>query len=49
MLEKSPAINYTFSSNTSSDLGKYFLGISGNRKKNENHIQVGLAMNIPSS
>ncbi|NWQ96044.1 HHLA1 protein, partial [Burhinus bistriatus] len=26
MLEKSPVINYTFSSNTSSDLGKYVLG-----------------------
>uniref|UniRef100_A0A8B9Q0U5 HERV-H LTR-associating 1 n=1 Tax=Apteryx owenii TaxID=8824 RepID=A0A8B9Q0U5_APTOW len=26
MLEKSPVINYTFSSNTSADLGKYLLG-----------------------
>uniref|UniRef100_A0A8C0AVQ1 HERV-H LTR-associating 1 n=1 Tax=Buteo japonicus TaxID=224669 RepID=A0A8C0AVQ1_9AVES len=30
MLEKSPVINYTFSSNNSSDLGKYILG---NKKK----------------
>ncbi|NXW71145.1 HHLA1 protein, partial [Hirundo rustica] len=33
ILEKSPIINYTFSSNTSSDLGKYILGIKGNRNQ----------------
>ncbi|NXT17218.1 HHLA1 protein, partial [Syrrhaptes paradoxus] len=33
-LEKSPVINYTFSSNTSSDFGKY---IKGNINNNENH------------
>uniref|UniRef100_A0A8C3RBC5 HERV-H LTR-associating 1 n=1 Tax=Cyanoderma ruficeps TaxID=181631 RepID=A0A8C3RBC5_9PASS len=32
ILEKSPIINYTFSSNTSSDLGKYILG---NKRKQE--------------
>ncbi|NWZ74746.1 HHLA1 protein, partial [Poecile atricapillus] len=32
ILEKSPVINYTFSSNTSSDLGKYILG---NKRKQE--------------
>ncbi|NXN74670.1 HHLA1 protein, partial [Himantopus himantopus] len=32
MLEKSPVINYTFSSNTSSDLGKYILG---NKRKQQ--------------
>ncbi|NWT51146.1 HHLA1 protein, partial [Erythrocercus mccallii] len=32
ILEKSPIINYTFSSNTSSDLGKYLLG---NKRKQE--------------
>ncbi|NXC06467.1 HHLA1 protein, partial [Orthonyx spaldingii] len=34
MLEKSPVINYTFSSNTSSDLGKYILG---NKRKQQQH------------
>uniref|UniRef100_A0A8C3DR36 HHLA1 neighbor of OC90 n=1 Tax=Corvus moneduloides TaxID=1196302 RepID=A0A8C3DR36_CORMO len=32
ILEKSPVINYTFSSNTSSDLGKYILG---NKRKQQ--------------
>ncbi|NXH42248.1 HHLA1 protein, partial [Dicaeum eximium] len=32
ILEKTPVINYTFSSNTSSDLGKYILG---NKRKQE--------------
>ncbi|NXY27314.1 HHLA1 protein, partial [Pomatorhinus ruficollis] len=32
ILEKSPIVNYTFSSNTSSDLGKYILG---NKRKQE--------------
>uniref|UniRef100_U3I9G3 HHLA1 neighbor of OC90 n=1 Tax=Anas platyrhynchos platyrhynchos TaxID=8840 RepID=U3I9G3_ANAPP len=35
ILEKPPVINYTFSSNTSSDLGKYILG---NKKKQQQHI-----------
>ncbi|NWV05214.1 HHLA1 protein, partial [Ptilonorhynchus violaceus] len=35
ILEKSPVINYTFSSNTSSDLGKYILG---NRRKQQQHF-----------
>ncbi|NXK02386.1 HHLA1 protein, partial [Herpetotheres cachinnans] len=35
MLEKSPVINYTFSSNTSSDLGKYSLG---NKRKQQQHF-----------
>ncbi|NWW04531.1 HHLA1 protein, partial [Oreocharis arfaki] len=34
ILEKSPVINYTFSSNTSSDLGKYSWGIKGNSNNN---------------
>ncbi|NWU39003.1 HHLA1 protein, partial [Hylia prasina] len=36
ILEKSPIINYTFSSNTSSDQGKYILG--NKRKHNQNSI-----------
>ncbi|NXO26176.1 HHLA1 protein, partial [Cisticola juncidis] len=36
ILEKSPIINYTFSSNTSSDLGKYILG--NKRKQNQSEI-----------
>ncbi|NXB33617.1 HHLA1 protein, partial [Eulacestoma nigropectus] len=35
ILEKSPVINYTFSSNTSSDLGKY---IMGNKMKPQQHF-----------
>ncbi|NXA58110.1 HHLA1 protein, partial [Mohoua ochrocephala] len=35
ILEKSPVINYTFSSNTSSDLGKYTLG---NKRKQQQHF-----------
>ncbi|NXV66578.1 HHLA1 protein, partial [Molothrus ater] len=35
ILDKSPVINYTFSSNTSSDLGKYILG---NKRKQEPHF-----------
>ncbi|NXM40063.1 HHLA1 protein, partial [Gymnorhina tibicen] len=35
ILEKSPVINYTFSSNTSSDLGKYVLG---NKRKQQQHF-----------
>ncbi|NXI79542.1 HHLA1 protein, partial [Rhipidura dahli] len=35
ILEKSPVINYTFSSNTSSDLGKYILG---NKRKHQQHF-----------
>ncbi|NXC59346.1 HHLA1 protein, partial [Aleadryas rufinucha] len=35
ILEKSPVINYTFSSNTSSDLGKYILG---NKRKQQQHF-----------
>ncbi|NWU28071.1 HHLA1 protein, partial [Dyaphorophyia castanea] len=35
ILEKSPVINYTFSSNTSSDLGKYILG---NERKQQQHF-----------
>ncbi|NWS18636.1 HHLA1 protein, partial [Pachyramphus minor] len=35
ILEKSPVINYTFSSNTSSDLGKYMLGY---KKKQQLHF-----------
>ncbi|NWY40733.1 HHLA1 protein, partial [Sylvia atricapilla] len=36
ILEKSPIINYTFSSNTSSDLGKYILR-NKSRNQSENH------------
>ncbi|NXG50433.1 HHLA1 protein, partial [Psilopogon haemacephalus] len=39
MLEKSPVVNYTFSSNTSSDLGKYILENKGNSNDNGNLIQ----------
>ncbi|NXB17109.1 HHLA1 protein, partial [Rhagologus leucostigma] len=35
ILEKSPVINYTFSSNASSDLGKYILG---NKRKQQQHF-----------
>ncbi|NXA16358.1 HHLA1 protein, partial [Sapayoa aenigma] len=35
ILEKSPAINYTFSTNTSSDLGKCILG---NKRKQQQHF-----------
>ncbi|NWT90391.1 HHLA1 protein, partial [Lanius ludovicianus] len=35
ILEKSPVINYTFSSNTSSDLGKYILR---NKRKQQQHF-----------
>lgn len=37
MLEKSPVVNYTFSSNVSSDLGKYILDNKRNSNNNENH------------
>ncbi|NXE89616.1 HHLA1 protein, partial [Menura novaehollandiae] len=36
ILEKSPVINYTFSSNTSSDLGKYILG---NKRKQQQQLK----------
>uniref|UniRef100_A0A8B9ZI01 HERV-H LTR-associating 1 n=1 Tax=Anas platyrhynchos TaxID=8839 RepID=A0A8B9ZI01_ANAPL len=39
ILEKPPVINYTFSSNTSSDLGKYILG---NKKKQQQHTPLAL-------
>uniref|UniRef100_A0A8D2P8H7 HERV-H LTR-associating 1 n=1 Tax=Zosterops lateralis melanops TaxID=1220523 RepID=A0A8D2P8H7_ZOSLA len=44
ILEKSPIMNYTFSSNTSSDLGKYILGNERNRNQSENHVQIALCV-----
>ncbi|NXI27862.1 HHLA1 protein, partial [Sterrhoptilus dennistouni] len=44
ILEKSPIMNYTFSSNTSSDLGKYILGNKRNRNQSENHVQIALLL-----
>ncbi|NWV69405.1 HHLA1 protein, partial [Malurus elegans] len=37
LLEKSPVINYTFSSNTSSDLGKYH---QGNKRKEKHFVKL---------
>ncbi|NXH86813.1 HHLA1 protein, partial [Edolisoma coerulescens] len=39
ILEKSPVINYTFSTNTSSDLGKYIPGNKRKQQHQQNHIQ----------
>ncbi|NXS78570.1 HHLA1 protein, partial [Erpornis zantholeuca] len=49
ILEKSPGINYTFSSNTSSDLGKYILE---NKRKQQQHfvkLQEDLNKTLDSS
>uniref|UniRef100_A0A8C4UC02 HERV-H LTR-associating 1 n=1 Tax=Falco tinnunculus TaxID=100819 RepID=A0A8C4UC02_FALTI len=46
MLEKSPVINYTFSSNTSSDLGKYILG---NKRKQQQQNLMGQVFELVQS
>ncbi|NWR31032.1 HHLA1 protein, partial [Tachuris rubrigastra] len=45
ILEKSPVINYTFSSNTSSDLGKYILGYK--RKQQQHFVKLQEEPNKP--
>uniref|UniRef100_A0A8C5JG12 HERV-H LTR-associating 1 n=1 Tax=Junco hyemalis TaxID=40217 RepID=A0A8C5JG12_JUNHY len=46
ILDKSPVINYTFSSNTSSDLGKYILG---NERKQEPQCPFSVSLSSPAT